>query len=357
MRDAERSWRTSSSACDVGARVTVVIPTCNRAELLPAVVNSALDQGLPDIRVLVSDNASIDDTSAVVAALTDPRIDYVRRTSNLGWVGNFNAALNEVVTPFVTILNDDDLMVSGALERALAMLESHPRVGMVHAAHDSMGSDGVVFERDATWAGDLRHDIIESGQQFIRRSLRQFVRVCPPTVVFRTAALPPVPYRPEDGDRAVDTLYLRIALRWDVGYLATAGAVWRVHPGQSSLSDNYIAPDGAWALRDHAIDEMRAVKLRFLQEHASDLENVPQLRRGITRFVDVSRVGQARAEWSAGRLAVLRKLAESARLSPTIAVRPETWRLVLRTLAGNRGVAWFRRHLPRSRSESPCAGK
>jgi len=311
--------------------------------MLPGAIASALEQSVTDLRVLVSDNASTDATPAVVAELSDPRVTYVRRSQNLGWFGNFNVALSEVQTPFVTVLNDDDLMVPGALERALLVFEEHPSVGMVHTAHDSMGPDGVVFEREVSWTHGLERDTVESGRQFIWRSMRYFGRVCPPSAVYRSEALPAQPFDPRDGEHSDHTLHLRIALTWDIAYVARSGMIWRVHAGQSSLANSYIAPDGAWALHSSTIADMRDVKLRFIDEHARVLHHPRLLRRRVARFVDSELVRQARAEAWAGRDAVFRSLGRSARRSPTLLLRPEAWRLVIRTLAGDRGLAWFRR--------------
>ncbi len=73
-------------------RVTVVIPTFNRARFLPVAVDSVLAQTYGDFRLLIADNASTDETADIVARYDDPRIDYVRRPENLGITANHNLA-------------------------------------------------------------------------------------------------------------------------------------------------------------------------------------------------------------------------------------------------------------------------
>jgi glycosyltransferase involved in cell wall biosynthesis len=73
-------------------RVTVVIPTFNRARFLPVAVDSVLAQTYGDFRLLIADNASTDETADIVARYDDARIDYVRRPENLGITANHNLA-------------------------------------------------------------------------------------------------------------------------------------------------------------------------------------------------------------------------------------------------------------------------
>ena len=333
----------------------MIIPTFNRSRYLAETLDSVLGQDFTDFTVLVSDNASDDDTAAVMARYEDPRVQYLRRSENIGWLRNFNEALAATRTRFVAVLNDDDLMAPGALTRAVAMLESHPRVGMVHAAHDSIGPDGTSLEVASSWTHGLTRDAVEPGRTFIWKSMKYYERVCPPSVVFRTEALPRTPYEPRDEPHAVSVLYLRIALDWDIGYLAQSGVAWRVHGDQESSSMAYVASDGAMARHTATILEMRDVRLRFIDEHAGRLSRVAGLRRRVSHYVDAELVGQARAEYVDGRRAVLRRLGAGVRTSPMILVRPEAWRLVVRTAVGPTGVRLYRSLRPR-RTPVPVRG-
>src|SRR5947208_6072670 len=91
-------------------RVTVFIPTYNRARLLPHAISGVLQQTFGDLRLVVSDNASTDETPDVVAQFDDPRLEYVRQPENLGLLGNHNWFLERVDTDYALILPDDDLV-------------------------------------------------------------------------------------------------------------------------------------------------------------------------------------------------------------------------------------------------------
>jgi glycosyltransferase involved in cell wall biosynthesis len=108
------------------SRVTVAIPTRNRADFLREAIQSVLDQTWQDFEILVSDNASTDDTSEVVAGFKDPRIRYYRHSQNIGMTANFRSAVEMVHTEFVATLPDDDLFLPSHLQNAIEALDAFP---------------------------------------------------------------------------------------------------------------------------------------------------------------------------------------------------------------------------------------
>jgi hypothetical protein len=336
---------TSGRARAPRPAITVVVPTYNRSRWVQEALDSVLAQSFTDFLVIVSDNASVDDTPEVIRRYTDAdaRVEYVRRDENIGWLRNFNAALAAVTTEYVTILNDDDLMRPGALERAVEALEAAPRAGLLHTALDIIGVDGELVVMGTNWTHGLTKDTDEPGQQFIRRSMRYLGRVCPPSAVVRTRALPAVPYDPADEPNSDHTLHLTIALDWDVIFLATPGMAWRGHEGQDSSDMIFIAPDGSQALQLAAIWRMRDVKRRFIGTHAARLRMPWFLRWQVVRFVNHELVLRARAQASRGRGAAFAEMARGVRRSPTIVLEPLLWKMVVRTMLGSALVGRLRR--------------
>lgn len=108
---------------------TTVIPTYNRARLAARAVRSALHQTHPDVRVLVCDNASTDDTESVIRELArrDDRVRYHRQPENVGPIRNFQAGMALADTSHFSFLSDDDLLLPDYYARAAAALRAHPR--------------------------------------------------------------------------------------------------------------------------------------------------------------------------------------------------------------------------------------
>lgn len=96
--------------------VTIGIPTYNRSGYLRQALQSALAQTYPNLEIIVSDNASTDDTPQVIAEYTDPRIRFIRQPENLGMAGNWNACLRAATGEYFLLLSDDDLLVPTGIE-------------------------------------------------------------------------------------------------------------------------------------------------------------------------------------------------------------------------------------------------
>lgn len=126
------------------ARVAVCIPTRNYGRWLGQTIGSVQAQTLRDLEILVCDNASTDDTAAVVGALAagDARLRYLRHERDLGMVGNWNACLERVSAPYVKVLCADDLLEPTCLERQAALLDAHPAAALASCARRLVDEQG-----------------------------------------------------------------------------------------------------------------------------------------------------------------------------------------------------------------------
>lgn len=89
-------------------RVTVAITTHNRHELLQRALKSAQAQTYRNLEILVSDDASTDNTPEFMSGIHDIRVRYTRIEQPAGIAGNFQNALDQAQGDLFLILNDDD---------------------------------------------------------------------------------------------------------------------------------------------------------------------------------------------------------------------------------------------------------
>ena len=87
--------------------VTIAIPTFNRASLLRECVRSALSQTYRHFEVLVSDNASTDETKEILGQFSDGRLRVIGQETNIGLLPNWNACLAEARGDYVIFLPVD----------------------------------------------------------------------------------------------------------------------------------------------------------------------------------------------------------------------------------------------------------
>lgn len=130
-------------------KFSVCIPNYNYARYLPRTVQSVLDQQGPELEILFSDNASTDDSVAVVRRFNDPRIKIHQNACNIGFAGNVDRSAHMATGDLMMLLSSDDLVRPGAL-------------ACYQKLFDHLGADGQSAIVSASW------DIIDAEDHFIR---------------------------------------------------------------------------------------------------------------------------------------------------------------------------------------------
>ena len=102
--------------------VSVGIPTYNRRATLERAVRSVLAQDHAELEVIVSDDASPDDTAAAMQAIDDPRLRFTRQPVNLGHARNYDWVLRQARGERFMWLADDDWLDPSYVSRCLQAL-------------------------------------------------------------------------------------------------------------------------------------------------------------------------------------------------------------------------------------------
>ena len=116
-------------------KVSVCIPTYNRAEILPYAVHSVLKQSYGDFELIICDDASPDNTPDVVKQWQDPRIRYIRHPVNIKRSRNMRSGFEAAKGEYFIKFDDDDALTPQFLEKTVMVLESNPEVDFVCTDH------------------------------------------------------------------------------------------------------------------------------------------------------------------------------------------------------------------------------
>lgn len=103
--------------------VSIVLPTYNRAHVLPHAIRSVLAQTYAHWELIVIDDHSPDDTAQVVAGFTDPRIRYLRNDPNLKLPRTLNRGHSLARGEYLTWTSDDNLYAPDAIEAMAQRLQ------------------------------------------------------------------------------------------------------------------------------------------------------------------------------------------------------------------------------------------
>jgi glycosyltransferase involved in cell wall biosynthesis len=109
-------------------KISVVVPTHNRRQVLPRAIASVLAQDKPDFELIIVDDCSADDTPDYLASLQDPRIRSLRSERNVGCAAARNLGLEAARAEIVAFLDDDDVYLQHRLAAPLAVFARQPQV-------------------------------------------------------------------------------------------------------------------------------------------------------------------------------------------------------------------------------------
>jgi glycosyltransferase involved in cell wall biosynthesis len=146
-------------------KVSVIIPTHNRAHFLRGAILSVLNQTFQDFEIIVVDDASTDNTSEVVAAFNDERIRFLRHDTNKGGSAARNTGILNSQCDYIAFLDDDDEWLPEKLGKQMdILLASPPDVGGVYTGYVMVdrASGRVIDQRLPTKRGDLSKDLLIS---------------------------------------------------------------------------------------------------------------------------------------------------------------------------------------------------
>ena len=223
-------------------KVTVCVPTYNRADLLPYVVRSTLNQTYADFELLICDDASRDRTAEVVAQWSDSRIRYIRHPQNIQRSRNMRSGYEVARGEYFIKIDDDDALTPTFLERTVAVLEAHPKVDFVCTDHwiinaRSERDDEATAANSAKWGKDrlgegVIADLIE--ETFEHRSLQVG------SSLFRRQSLEAVDFMRFEADGCEDfDLLVRCALAGQSAYFIPEKLMeYRIHGAQNSLAQD-----------------------------------------------------------------------------------------------------------------------
>ena len=127
-RQVPRGASSSEAPREAPPLVVALVPTWNAAAFISRTLEALSAQTYPRLEILISDDASTDDTAELCArhAAEDARMRLIRQPRNLGWVGNVNALLAAAHGDYFLFAFQDDLPEPTYVERCVAALEADP---------------------------------------------------------------------------------------------------------------------------------------------------------------------------------------------------------------------------------------
>jgi len=216
------------------SRIDVIVPCYQYGHFLRECVDSVLAQDGVQVRVLVIDDASPDNTAEIASELAarDGRVLFRRHTVNHGHIATYNEGLAWADSTYLLVLDADDLLAPGALLRGTRLMDAHPEVGLIHG-HAFVTRDPAT---EIFTVGSEHPWRVLSGSAWIHGVCSRGMNpVFQATALVRTSLQRAVGgYRPELPHAGDMEMWLRLAARGSVGIIDGEQACYRQHANNMS---------------------------------------------------------------------------------------------------------------------------
>lgn len=324
--------------CEMSS-VDVVVPCFRYGHFLRECVESVLTQSGPELRVLIIDDASPDNTAELAQELvrSDSRVHYRRHTSNEGLIATANEGIAWARADYMLLLSADDYLLPGALSRSVELMDDYPSVAFTFGGAVVLDQRG---ERSLRRTGVGSRTRVLSGLDFIALGGAKNI-VLSPTVVVRTSVQKRLGGYLADLPYASDMeMWLRLAAHGDVGVIAADQAVYRAHSANMSSEPS----------REQDLLQRKGAIEHFVDSSAARFPNAANLRAWMNHMLALEAIGCASAAFNEGAIESSARLSKLAvNIDPSVQRSHRWWFLACKKVLGLRGwqlvrpaVEWFR---------------
>ena len=263
-------------------KVSIGLPVYNGAKFLRAALDSILQQDYSDFELIISDNASTDETSKICweYAANDKRVRYLRCESNIGAAGNFRRVFELARCDYFKWATHDDMHLPGFLTRCVEVLNQAPAsVVLVAPRTELIDEEGRKLTKD--WKVEELETRRARPYQRVADVLRQVDWATAQFGLFRSEALRQT--RLIDRFHACDyVLLLEVAILGEIWEIPEVLFQRRFHAGVSTSANRTQAELLQW------FDPLQKSKGRLFSGIRLDL--VPRTRLGVEYARSIARM-------------------------------------------------------------------
>lgn len=266
----------------LGPKISIIIPTYNRAHTLERAIKSVLNQTYKNYQLIVVDDGSIDNTNQIIANY--PQVDYLKQ-NNQGVSSARNLGIKHAKGDWIALLDSDDEWLASKLELQVEYSLNHPQIELIHGEE--------IWIRNGARVNPMKKHQKGGGDQFA-----QSLKLCcisPSAVLIKKTLLDSVGTFREDYPVCEDyDLWLKITAKYPVGFVSNP-IIQKYGGHEDQLSRKHVAMDYYriksidWILtngdleaekRKLAIDELKKkakILIKGYEKH-NNLENLAEIK-------------------------------------------------------------------------------
>ena len=141
-------------------KISVIIPTYYRNDLLPKAIESVAKQSYDPVELIVVDDSAEGHAEPVLEEYDDVIDKPIVHDENGGWAGAYTTGIEAATGEYIQLLDDDDYFLEGKLTKCAQVLQDNPEVGVSYCGA-IRGDDGCVQPKP-----EVKGDILENAMLF-----------------------------------------------------------------------------------------------------------------------------------------------------------------------------------------------
>jgi len=209
-------------------RVSVIIPTYNRAPMLGRAIKSVLNQTYRDFELIVVDDCSTDNTEEVVNSFEDARLRYIKHPTNRGGSAARNSGISSSSGDYIGFLDDDDEWLPDKLKVQVELFGRLPEdYGVIYGGYHIKQEGKIIRDVYPTHRGDVYYQMLKGC--FIGSPTILIKNVCFENAGCFDETLPGC----QDWD-----MWLRLAKKYKFEYIPDILAIYYIHGNQIKFSQS-----------------------------------------------------------------------------------------------------------------------
>jgi glycosyltransferase involved in cell wall biosynthesis len=221
-------------------RVSVILTSYNHENFLREAVDSALNQTFSDFELIIWDDASSDNSWAVINSYSDSRIKAFRNDSPKRGIYGINKSVSEVAaSDYIAIHHSDDVWERNKLEEQVAFLDSHPEVGAVFSNALAITEAGSPLVDEGHFYAHVFDQTNKTRHEWLRTFFSKGNALCHPSVLIRRACYADCGlYRFGLAQLGDLDMWIRLCLKYEIHVAPEKLVKFRVRNNEANTSGN-----------------------------------------------------------------------------------------------------------------------
>jgi len=222
--------------------VSICIPTYNNARFLRESLNSIVNQTYPNKEIIISDNASTDNTEKIVEEYVEKyKVKYYKNEKNIGAEANFSKCIQLTNGEYIAIFHSDDLYLPNMVEKQVQAFQDNISVGAVFTQANYINSYGKIIG-ESKLPNELRNKKIYYFSEIFLSILNNLnFLVCPSVMVRNNIYKKLSPFDKDRFGTSADLdMWLRILERHPIAIIDEKLMNWRISKEHGSSCSNYL---------------------------------------------------------------------------------------------------------------------